>query len=465
MANIGLIGLGTMGSALALNIADNGFDIAVHNRTTARIGEFVTEAGPLGDKIIPAESLEAFIDALASPRLIILMVPAGPVVDKQIAALELLLAQGDVVVDAGNANYIDTNRRYAEAEGKPFEFFGLGVSGGEEGARFGPSMMGGGSRAAWDKLSDVLLAISAKHTDDTPCAARLGDAGAGHFVKMVHNGIEYADMQMIAEIFGILRDGHGWSADRCGELFEQWNKGPLRSYLVEITAEICKAKDTKTGKPILDVILDKAGQKGTGRWTAIEAQHLGVPVAVIEAAVSARNMSARLDIRNEGEKRFGALTAMDDEADLDALHGAMLAGKVICYAQGFEMLAEASDEFGWSLDLAEVARVWRAGCIIRSDMLDDMASAFEGGASNLAFADDFATAIAENHAHLRAVVAKAIAHGVPVPCLSAGIGWLDQLRQARSTANLIQGQRDFFGRHGFARRDVEGDDHHGPWAD
>jgi 6-phosphogluconate dehydrogenase len=463
-SHIGLIGLGTMGAALALNIADNGYSIAVYNRTAERTRSFAESAGPLADRITATTKLAEFVEQLAHPRKIILMVPAGSVVDEHIAMLEPFLDEGDIIVDCGNANYQDTNRRAAASEGKPWRLLGVGVSGGEEGARHGPSIMAGGAREVWDELEDLLVAISAKHTDGTPCAAWLGEAGAGHFVKMVHNGIEYADMQMIAEIYGLLRDGHDWPADRIGKLFARWNEGNLQSYLVEITARVAQTDDTETGKPLLDVILDAAGQKGTGRWTVVESQHLATPVPVIEAAVGARNMSARRDLRKRGEDRFGrAAKTLPGAVDEAALEAALITGKILCYAQGFAMLARASENFGWAMPLATIARIWRQGCIIRSAMLDDMASAFERDQDNLVFDDHFAQLVADNRDASRATVVEAMKHGHPVPALSAGLAWFDQLCMARSTANLIQGQRDFFGLHGFKRLDRDGD-FHGPWG-
>ena len=463
-SDIGLIGLGTMGAALALNIAENGFETAVFNRTASVTESFKQEAGDLADRIIPTFTLEELVASLSIPRKIILMVPAGPIVDSQIAALEPLLDEGDIIIDCGNANYHDTNRRMEEAKDKAWRFLGVGVSGGEEGARHGPSIMAGGPKSAWAEVESVFMAISAKHTDGSPCAAWLGEAGAGHFVKMVHNGIEYADMQMIAEIYGLLRDGHGWSPVEVGNLFERFNEGILKSYLVEISAKVALAKDPLSDKPLLNIILDKAGQKGTGRWTVVESQHLATPVPVIEAAVGARNMSARKELREKGEARFGnSKLPLENPADEAMLEQALIAGKVLCYSQGFEMLTKASDEFGWHMPLAEIARIWRQGCIIRSAMLDDMAAACERGIDLLVFDDFFARLMEENTQALRQVVAGSIGQGHPVPALSAGLAWFDQLRSARSTADLIQGQRDFFGLHSFKRVDREGD-FHGPWA-
>ena len=464
-AGIGLIGLGTMGSALALNIADNGFDIAVFNRTTSVTHDFVAEAGELASRLTATESLEEFVAAIDAPRAIILMVPAGPIVDGQISALRPLLGPQDIIIDAGNANFRDTIRRSKAASEAGVPFIGMGVSGGEEGARFGPSIMGGGEREAWARVAPVMEAISAKF-GDSPCATWMGNDGAGHFVKTVHNGIEYADMQMIAEVYGIMRDGLGMDATAISEVFAGWNEGPLKSYLIEISAEVAGETDPGTGRPMLDVILDRAGQKGTGRWTAIEALHLAAPATTIEAAVAARNLSSRLDERKAGEAIFGAAPQLVTQADglLGQLEQALLAGKIACYAQGFGLLAAASKEFDWSLDMGDVARVWRAGCIIRSSMLDDMASALSGDPDiNLMFAPFFAERLAASHGGLRMVVAQAAIAGAPTPALAAALAYFDMMRTSRSTANMIQGQRDFFGAHSFERVDAEGA-HHGPWA-
>ncbi len=460
-ADIGLIGLGTMGAALALNIADNGFDVAVWNRTTSVTHEFKNDAGDLASKVHPHETLESLISGLSKPRAIILMVPAGDAVDQQIAALRPLLDPDDMIIDAGNANFHDTNRRAQDAGDLPF--LGIGVSGGEEGARFGPSIMGGGKRAHWDRVSHILKAISAKY-DGTPCATWMGNEGTGHFVKAVHNGIEYADMQMIAEAYGVMRDGMGMSADAVGTAFATWDNGPLDSYLTEISAKVAKAADPETGKPMLDVIVDAAGQKGTGRWTVIEAQHLAAPIPAIDAAVVARNLSSQRANRTHGQDLFGAAPQPIDGVSLDDLEGALIAGKIICYAQGFEMIRKASDQFDWALPLPDIARVWREGCIIRSKMLNDMAEALTDDADrNLMFAPFFADLLKTHHDALRRVVAAAAIGGVAMPALASGLAYFDAMRTARGTANMIQGQRDFFGAHGFERFDGR-HDQHGPWG-
>ena len=460
-ADIGLIGLGTMGAALALNIADNGFDVAVWNRTTSVTQEFNNDAGYLASKVHPHETLESLISGLSKPRAIILMVPAGDPVDQQIAALRPLLDPDDMIIDAGNANFHDTNRRAQDAGDLPF--LGIGVSGGEEGARFGPSIMGGGKRAHWDRVSHILKAISAKY-DGTPCATWMGNEGTGHFVKAVHNGIEYADMQMIAEAYGVMRDGMGMSADAVGTTFATWDNGPLDSYLTEISAKVAKAADPETGKPMLDVIVDAAGQKGTGRWTVIEAQHLAAPIPAIDAAVVARNLSSQRANRTHGQDLFGAAPQPIDGVSLDDLEGALIAGKIICYAQGFEMIRKASDQFDWALPLPDIARVWREGCIIRSKMLNDMAEALTDDADrNLMFAPFFADLLKTHHDALRRVVAAAAIGGVAMPALASGLAYFDAMRTARGTANMIQGQRDFFGAHGFERFDGR-HSQHGPWG-
>ena len=464
-SNIGLIGLGTMGAMLALNIAEKGFRISVFNRTTTTTRVFSDTAGPLADMIAPCETLEDLVSTIEKPRAIILMVPAGSAVDEQIAALRPLLDDDDMIIDAGNANFHDTNRRATKAASAGTPFLGIGVSGGEEGARYGPSIMGGGSEASWDRVAHILNAISAKY-DATPCATWMGEGGAGHFVKTVHNGIEYADMQMIAEIYGVMRDGMKLNATQCSEIFARWNTGPLQSYLTEISAKVSAAKDPKTGQPMLDVILDRAGQKGTGRWTAIEAQHLAAPIPVIEAAVTARNLSAQLETRKNGESLFGSAPTILSEGSLslDDLEAALIAGKVLCYTQGFALLSAANPVFGWSLPLPEIAKVWREGCIIRSSMLNDMASALSQAPDrNLMFAPFFSDILKSNHNALRRVVATGMSHGLPLPALASALSYFDMMRTGRSTANMIQAQRDFFGAHSFERFNEDGA-HHGPWG-
>ncbi|MBB5223753.1 6-phosphogluconate dehydrogenase [Amaricoccus macauensis] len=463
-ADIGLIGLGTMGAALALNIAEKGFDIAVFNRTTSVTEKFVADAGDLGSRITPCETLEALVAALKTPRAIILMVPAGAPVDEMIDHLLPLLDTDDLIIDCGNANFHDTVRRAAAAAERGSPYLGVGVSGGEEGARHGPAIMGGGPKEAWDRVAPIFKAIAARF-GSSPCADWMGPDGAGHFVKTVHNGIEYADMEMIAEVYGIMRDGLGMTPLQVADVFDRWNGGPLKSYLIEITGMVSRAIDPKTGQPMLDVIKDSAGQKGTGRWTAIEALMLGAPATAIEAAVAARNLSSRVSERAEGARIFDLpAKPVPAEGMIDRLEAALLAGKIACYAQGFGLLAAASKEYGWSLPMGGIARVWRAGCIIRSAMLDDMATAMEGGeVTNLMFAPQFADRLKRSETGLREVVSAGALARIPTPALAAALGYFDTMHTARGTANMLQAQRDFFGAHGFERVDTPGA-HHGPWG-
>jgi 6-phosphogluconate dehydrogenase len=466
LAHLGLYGLGTMGSALALNILEKGFALHVSNRSPDRIAAFVTEAQAegLATKAVAHDSLAAMAGAMAAPRAIILMVQAGAAVDECINALIPLLAPGDTIIDAGNADFHDTRARTTRVEAAGLAYLGMGVSGGEEGARHGPSIMAGGTPAVFDGIRPVLEAIAARF-NDAPCAAHLGPDGAGHFVKTVHNGIEYADMQMIAEIYGIMRRGMGMEPADIGKVFEAWDKGALKSYLVEITGIILQAQDKVTGLPVVDVIMDSAGQKGTGRWTVIEALALGQSASVIEAGVGARGWSSEKTARTAGETILAtprkALTLTEAQ-----LEGALLTARIAAYAQGFRLMAAASANYRWALDNARVAEIWRAGCIIRSALLDDISAAFRGEMpeGQLIFAPAFVARLQANLPALRQVVAAAVAGGFPVPALAGAVGWLDTMAQARGTADLIQAQRDFFGRHGFERLDgTKGQ--HGPWAD
>jgi len=464
MADIGVTGLGTMGGALALNMAEKGFTVAVHNRSRERSDTLLSAAGALAERLEPVSSLEDLVRALEAPRLILIMLPAGGPVDAVIEALVPHLDPGDTLIDGGNADFNDTRRREAELSGRGIGFVGMGVSGGEEGARHGPSIMVGGSEAAWERLGPIAEAIAARYKDE-PCAARLGPDGAGHFVKTVHNGIEYADMQIIAEVWGLLRAG-GRAPKEAAGLFAEWDEGPLHSYLVDITAKVLAAEDPDTGGPVVDAILDVAGQKGTGRWTVIEALKLGQSASTIEAAVGARSWSSELAARALAVERLPSGEAMSRPV-LDAdLEKALLAARIIGYSQGFSLLARASAEFGWALDLARIAEIWRAGCIIRSALLDDIALAARDGLpeDQLLLSSHFNVRLAELVPALRRVVASAVCAGAPVPALAAALSFYDTMRQARGTADLIQAQRDYFGRHGFRRRDREGEGFHGPWV-
>ncbi len=462
---IGLVGLGTMGAALALNMAEKGVPVVVHNRNGDVTAAFMDEAGALADWLTPADGPAALAAALAPPRAIVLMVTAGPAVDAVIEGLLPHLDRGDVIVDGGNADFHDTRKRAAALAEKGIAFLGMGVSGGEEGARHGPSMMVGGPADAYGRIAPVLEAIAARYKDD-PCVAHLGPDGAGHFVKTVHNGIEYADMQLIAEIYGILRYGQGRGVEEIADLFEAWNVGPLQSYLVEITAKILRAVDPLTGGPVVDVIVDSAGQKGTGRWTLIEALRLGQSASTIEAAVGARSWSALRAARSTGAGLFPA-DGLRCHPLLDTdLEAALLAARIVAFGQGAQLLKAASEEYGWDLDLPRVAEIWRAGCIIRSALLDEIAHALRDDPPEglLVFSPVLAGRLTESLPALRRVASSALAGGLPAPALASALGYFDTMRTARGTTDLIQAQRDFFGAHGFERLDG-GAGRHGPWHD
>jgi 6-phosphogluconate dehydrogenase len=464
-ARIGLVGLGTMGRNLALNVAEAGHRIAVFNRTTEKTRAFHAGAGDLAARILPAETLDGFLAALDTPRTILLMVPAGAAVDGQVGALVPRLSAGDILIDGGNSDWTDSRDRDAFLRSRGLHFLGLGVSGGAEGARHGPSLMAGGSETAWEAARPVLTSIAARFEGE-PCAAYFGSGGAGHYVKTVHNGIEYADMQMIAEIYGLMRDGQRRDAAAISGVFARWNAGPLESYLVEIAAEVAATVDPETGLPLLDVIADRAGQKGTGRWTVIDAQRRAAPLPAVEAAVTARVLSGEAELRREGESHFpdrGALARLED----DDLEAALLSGKILAYSQGFALMARARAEEGWTMPLDAVARTWRAGCIIRWRMLDGLADALAENDPErpLAFAPDIAARLRDTVPALRSVVTAATLAGLPVPALAAALQHFDQMRQARGTANMIQGLRDRFGAHGFERVDRPGETgFHGRWT-
>ncbi|WP_147127371.1 NADP-dependent phosphogluconate dehydrogenase [Shimia ponticola] len=466
VAHMGLVGVGTMGSALALNMAENGHDVALYNLDSSTIDALIDRAGDLAPRLSKADSIEALVASMPTPRAILMMVPAGDPVDQTIDALLPHLAPGDTIIDGGNSDFRDTQARVKRVEDAGFRFLGVGVSGGEEGARKGPSMMVGGSPEAWEPIQPILEAIAAKY-EGSPCVAHLGTDGAGHFVKTVHNGIEYADMQLIAEVYGLLRDGEGLQAEQIAPLFHTWNEGRLQSYLVEITGHVLDAKDPKTGQALVDVIVDQAGQKGTGRWTVIEAIRMGQSASIIEAAVGARVLSSERETRRiaapiltpAGVEEYGLRF---DERELEA---ALFTARILAYAQGFRILKAADEEFGWGLDYARIAEIWRAGCIIRSSLLDDIATAFRGDlpGGRLVLSDHFAPLLTQNVGALRRIVSAAVLRGLPVPALSSALSWFDEIRQERGTADVIQGMRDYFGAHSFERLDEEGS-HHGPWA-
>jgi len=463
-ANMGLIGVGTMGSALALNIAENGHDVAIWNLDLAPVDALIASAGDLAPRLIRCDDISNLVHALPAPRAIILLVPAGKAIDTCIDELLPLLSPGDTIIDGGNSDFRDTIERTKRLEKVGLAYLGIGVSGGAEGARRGPSMMAGGTSATYAALKPVLTAIAAKYNGN-PCVAHLGPDGAGHFVKTVHNGIEYADMQMIAEVYGILRDGEGRPAGEIASFFRRWNHGALESYLMGVTAEVLATKDPKTGEDIVDLIVDQAGQKGTGRWTVIEAIRMGQSASIIEAAVGARVLSSEKTTREIAAPLLvpAGIDALVTFSEPD-LESALIVGRILAYAQGFRILNAASDEFKWELDFARIAEIWRAGCIIRSAMLDDIAKAFRTDLPDgrLVLSEHFIEVLTQNVAGLRRVVAASALRGLPVPALAAALSWFDTLRQARGTTDLIQAQRDFFGAHSFQRVDLEGH-HHGPW--
>jgi 6-phosphogluconate dehydrogenase len=463
-ARIGVIGVGTMGSALALNFAEKGHDVALWNLELQAVDRLIASAGDLATRLQRCETLIDMVAALPVPRSIVLMIPAGAPVDQTIAALRPLLSAGDTIIDGGNSDFRDTITRTKGLEAAGLSYLGIGVSGGAEGARRGPSMMVGGTGSSYSRVAPILEAIAARYEDD-PCVAHLGPDGAGHFVKTVHNGIEYADMQMIAEVYGMMRDGAGLAASDIAPVFRSWKRGPLASYLIEVTGEVLGTKDPQTGEDVVDLIVDQAGQKGTGRWTVIEAVRMGQAVSILEAAVGARVMSAQKSTRLHASRALvPAGTDMMIPVTEHDLQSALIVGRILAYAQGFEILAAGSKDFNWSLDFARIAEIWRAGCIIRSAMLDDIATAFRSPlpAGNLALADHFVSLLTAHIAGLRRVVSAAALKGLPTPALAAALSWFDMIRQERGTSDLIQAQRDYFGAHSFERVDAVGS-HHGPW--
>jgi len=457
-ADLGVIGLAVMGANLARNAARKGFAVAVYNRTHERTEELMRQHGGEGT-LIPADSLPAFVASLSKPRVAVVMVKAGKPVDEMIDALTPLLEPDDIIVDAGNSQFSDTARRAKACEARRIRFVGMGVSGGEEGALNGPSMMPGGDRAAYERIAPFLDRMAAQ-AGGRACCAYIGADGAGHYVKMVHNGIEYADMQLIAETYDLLKSVHGLSAPEIAAVFDGWRSGPLDSYLIEITTTVLAKRDGG-GAPLVDGILDEAEQKGTGRWTAESALELGVPLTAITEAVFARALSARRELRAAAGEKFPHPPIAPRRAAADeikAIGDALYAAKIVAYAQGFEQMAAASAQFGWRLDLGEIAAIWRGGCIIRARLLDRIMEAYrdEPGLANLLLADSFRDAIVAAEGGWRRVVAAAVAAGVPTPAFSSTLAYYDGLRRARGPANLLQGLRDFFGAHTYRRLDQPG---------
>lgn len=455
-ADIGLIGLAVMGQNLAMNMNDHGFTVAVFNRTTSKVDEFLQ--GPAkGSKIIGTHSIEEFIKQLKRPRKIMLMVKAGAPVDEFIEHLLPFLEKGDIIIDGGNSLYTDTNRRVRDLKAKGLIFIGTGISGGEEGARHGPSIMPGGNPDGWQYVKPIFQAIAAKADTGEPCCDWVGDEGAGHYVKMVHNGIEYGDMQLICEAYQLLRDALGYTPDQLSDLFAEWNKGVLDSYLIEITSDIFRFKDTD-GKPLVDKILDVAGQKGTGKWTVIDALDLGMPLTLISEAVFARCLSALKDERVQASgifKKMNHSYSGDKKTFVEAIRMALYASKIISYAQGFMLMRQAAKDYKWKLNFGGVALMWRGGCIIRSKFLGKIKEAYDKNPSlsNLLFDPFFKQEIENNEKGWRIVVSKAAELGIPIPCFSTALSFFDGLRTERLPANLLQAQRDYFGAHTYERID------------
>ncbi len=467
-ADIGLIGLAVMGQNLVLNMADHGFRVAVFNRTTCKVDEFLD--GPAkGTSIIGTHSMEELVASLTVPRKVMLMVKAGEVVDHFIEMLIPLLEPGDVIIDGGNSHYPDSTRRTTYLTEKGLRFIGTGVSGGEEGARFGPSIMPGGDPEAWPLVKEIFQAVSAK-VDGEPCCQWVGPDGAGHFVKMVHNGIEYGDMQLICEAYSLMENVLGLSCDEMHEVFKEWNTGVLDSYLIDITKDILAMKD-EDGEPLLDKILDTAGQKGTGKWTGISALDLGVPLTLIGESVFARVLSSLKDERVRASAILGprqdVSLAVDKAETINALRDALYASKIISYAQGFMLMSEAAKEQGWELNYGEIALMWRGGCIIRSTFLGNIKDAYEKNPEleNLTLDSFFTDALKSAEAGWRKAVILAVENGIPAPAFSSALSYFDAYRSERLPANLLQAQRDYFGAHTYERLDKpRGEFFHTDWT-
>ncbi|NEB30173.1 NADP-dependent phosphogluconate dehydrogenase [Streptomyces sp. SID14446] len=463
-AQIGVTGLAVMGRNLARNFARNGYTVAVHNRTAAKTNALVEEFGDEGT-FVPAETAKEFVEALERPRRLVIMVKAGDPTDAVIQEFAPLLEPGDMIIDGGNAHFADTRRREHALREQGIHFVGTGVSGGEEGALHGPSIMPGGSTESYASLGPMLEKISAKADDGSPCVTHLGPDGAGHFVKMVHNGIEYADMQLIGEAYQLLRDVAGYSPAQIADIFRTWNTGRLDSYLIEITAEVLSHVDEATGKPFVDVVQDRAEQKGTGRWTVQIALDLGVPVSGIAEAVFARSLSGHADLREASRGLVGPKAQQLGEAEAaafaDRVEQALYASKIVSYTQGFHEITAGSDEYDWDIDLGAVASIWRGGCIIRAAFLDRIRAAYDARPDlpSLLSDDTFAQEIAAAQDDWREVVVAATRQGVPTPGFSAALAYYDALRAERLPAALTQGQRDFFGAHTYRRTDREGSFH------
>ena len=467
-ADIGLIGLAVMGENLVLNMESKGFTVSVYNRSTERVDEFVNGRGK-GKNIMGTHNLQELVASLKSPRKVMLMVKAGKPVDALIESLIPLLDKGDIIIDGGNTHFPDTDRRTAWLEKEGLLYIGTGVSGGEEGALLGPSIMPGGSKEAWPHVKPIFQSIAAKVEDGTPCCDWVGENGAGHFVKMVHNGIEYGDMQLICEAYQVMKDLLGMDADEMHEVFKDWNQGELDSYLIEITRDIMAYKD-EDGKPLVDKILDTAGQKGTGKWTGVTALDLGIPLTLIGESVFARCLSAQKDERVKASKVLRgpnpAFTG-DKKAFVEDIRKALLASKIVSYAQGYVLMRAAAEEYGWNLNYGGIALMWRGGCIIRSVFLGKIKDAFDKNPElpNLLLDDYFKGKIHDADASWRRVVATAMTNGIPVPAFSSALSYFDGYRTERLPANLLQAQRDYFGAHTYERLDKpRGEFFHTNWT-
>lgn len=477
ISDIGLIGLAVMGQNLALNIADHGFPISVYNRTYSKTSTFLEENDGLAEKLKGFENLEDFISSLEKPRKIIIMVQAGNATDAVIDSLVPHLEENDIIIDGGNAKWTDTINRERRLSEKNLHFVGSGVSGGEEGARFGPSLMPGCSEEAWRQIEPIWQAISAKVDAQSgkplegampgkpiqggvPCSAYIGTDGSGHYVKMVHNGIEYGDMQMICEAFHLMTEVSGLSPDAIGEIFATWNEGELDSFLVEITGDILKQTDPRTGKPFVEMVMDAAGQKGTGKWTSVNALDMGVPAPTVAEAVFARCLSAVKAERVSASKILNGPSVKPDleggeEEIITAIRDALYCSKICSYAQGFQLMREAQKEYDWKLDFGEIAQIWRGGCIIRAAFLQKITEAYQKdpALSNLLLDDYFRECIEKYQANWRKVVSIAVSYGVPVPTFSSALAYYDGYRNERLPQNLLQAQRDYFGAHTYERVD------------
>ena len=462
MSDFAVVGLATMGQNLARNLAGKGVKVSVFNRTTARTDEFIKEHGAEGN-LEAAHSLEEMVKQLSRPRAILVMVKAGKPVDETIGQIAPFLEKGDLLIDGGNSYFVDTVRRTQEMEERGLQFIGTGISGGEEGALHGPSIMPGGSRDGYRQVESILTRISA-HVDGDPCCTYIGPGGAGHYVKMVHNGIEYADIQLIAEAYDLLSRALGLGAEKLAGIFHEWNDGDLESYLIQITSEVLAKRDAATGKPLVDVIVDEAAQKGTGKWASQSALDLGIPVTAITEAVFARFLSALKADRQVAARELrgpsGSPRSMPDSL-IDDVRTALYASKVVAYAQGFEQMQAASNENHWDLKLGEIARIWRGGCIIRARFLNRITDAYaeQPRLTNLLLAPYFRDAIGQAQDAWRRVITLAVEAGIPVPAFSSSLAYYDAYRRERLPANLIQGLRDYFGAHTYHRIDREGSFH------